>query len=84
MKLSEYVAEHGMTALCAAIGAHVPDMSRWARGLRDVPIERCLDIETATGGCVTRRDLHPRWYRIWPELVTADHPAPQEEDRAAA
>lgn len=49
-----------------------------------VPIEHCVAIERLTAGAVTRRDLRPGdWYRIWPELVTAEHPAPQEEDRAA-
>lgn len=39
----------------------------------------CVDIERATHGAVTRRDLRPDdWHRIWPELVTADHPAPTE------
>ena len=37
-----------------------------------VPIEHCSDIEIATNGEVTRRELRPDdWQRIWPEL--ADH-----------
>jgi len=42
--------------------------------------ELCVSIERATDGAVTRRDLRPDdWHLIWPELVTADHPAPVEQ-----
>ena len=42
--------------------------------------ELCVNIERATGGIITRRDLRPDdWYRIWPEIVTEDHPAPTSE-----
>lgn len=44
-------------------------VSQWRNGVRPIPIERCPDIERATGGAVTRRDLRPDdWHRIWPEL----------------
>lgn len=40
----------------------------------------CTAIEKASSGAVTRRDLRPSdWWLIWPELVTADHPAPTSE-----
>lgn len=43
---------------------------QWRTGRRPVPVERCADIERATGGAVTRRDLRPLdWKRIWPELA---------------
>ncbi len=66
----------GVVALARAIGASDSAPSMWkARGV--VPVERCTDIERATGGVVTRRDLRPDdWHRIWPELVTHQHPAP--------
>lgn len=45
----------------------------------------CVLVEINTAGAVTRRDLRPDdWHRIWPELVTAEHPAPQEADTATA
>lgn len=45
-------------------------ISQWKNGTRPVPIERCPDIERATNGAVTRKDLRPDdWARIWPELV---------------
>lgn len=45
-----------------------------ARG--SIPAERCLAIERATGGQVTRADLRPDdYWLIWPDL-----PAPQPEE----
>ena len=76
MTLSEYISAKGRGAisnLAKQIGAHVPDVSRWVTGERPVPIERCVAIERATGGVVTRRDLRPDdWQDIWPELVGLD------------
>lgn len=47
-------------------------ISQWKSGTRPVPIERCPDIERATEGAVSRRDLRPDdWERIWPELAKA-------------
>lgn len=72
MQLSEYLkAEKGrMARLCEAIGAHAPDVSRWASGDRPVPIRHCVAIEQVTNGEVTRRDLRPLdWAEIWPDLV---------------
>jgi DNA-binding transcriptional regulator YdaS (Cro superfamily) len=38
-----------------------------------VPIERCVPIERATNGAVTRKDLRPDdWQEIWPELATTN------------
>jgi DNA-binding transcriptional regulator YdaS (Cro superfamily) len=74
MKLSDYIntARGTMSVLSAAIGAHSPDMSRWASGARPIPPERCPAIERATDGRVTceelRQDVH--WQRVpdptWP------------------
>jgi len=37
-----------------------------------VPINRCLAIELAMGGEITRKDLRPDdWHLIWPELTKA-------------
>lgn len=73
MNLSEYFQSQGRGAakrLASAIGAHAPDVSNWARGLRSVPHHYGPDIEKATGGQVTRQDLFPdSWQRIWPELA---------------
>ncbi|MVW72155.1 YdaS family helix-turn-helix protein [Bordetella sp. 15P40C-2] len=72
MKLSDYLkAERGRLATLARdIGAPISNTSEWASGRRPVPVERCADIERATDGAVTRRDLRPHdWARIWPELA---------------
>jgi DNA-binding transcriptional regulator YdaS (Cro superfamily) len=46
-------------------------------GKRLAPVT-CVAVEIQSGRAVTRRDLRPDdWHRIWPELVTADHPAPE-------
>ena len=78
MKLSDYLTqERGrLSALARAIGAPISNMSDWASGRRPVPLERCADIERATNGAVTRRDLCPDdWQRIWPELAESKESA---------
>lgn len=80
-------AQHaGSQALLAQlINVKQPTVSEWMRGERPVPIERCVDIERATSGAVTRRDLRPDdWHRIWPELVTDEFPAPVVAEAKAA
>lgn len=95
MDLKTYLAQDGaltVAQLAAAIGVrHEAQVRQWQHGYAarlPSPLN-CTAIERATGGKVTRRDLRPDdWHRIWPELVTADHPAPtapnQESERAAA
>lgn len=72
MNLSNYLSqERGrQAALAKAIGAHAPDVSRWADGKRPIPFEYGADIEIATGGLVTRQEMFPEdWQRLWPELA---------------
>jgi DNA-binding transcriptional regulator YdaS (Cro superfamily) len=72
MNLSQYLSlERGRQAsLARAIGAHAPDISRWAAGTRPIPVEYGAAIEGATGGLVTRKEMFPNdWPRIWPELL---------------
>lgn len=94
MNLSDYLnaARGAQVALCAAIGAHSPDMSRWSSGDRPIPPDRCPAIERATSGRVTCEELRPdvRWQRIpdpaWPHPAgrpCIDVAAPQEISRAA-
>jgi DNA-binding transcriptional regulator YdaS (Cro superfamily) len=57
-------------ALAHAIGVTAPVVSDWSTGKKAVPIGRCVAIERATQGAVTRRDLRPHdWQEIWPELA---------------
>ena len=71
MKLSEYLtAKRGRQSdLAKAIGAHIPDVCRWAYGIRSVPFHFAPKIEAATLGEVSRKDLFPNdWHKLWPEL----------------
>ncbi len=77
MKLSAWLEiERGRgAALASAIGVSPVLVSQWSTGPRVPPIERCVPIERATAGQVSRRDLRPDDYLdIWPELG----PAPQQ------
>lgn len=66
----------GQASLARKIGVSAPTVNQWVKGHRPVPVERCLAIEIATNGAVTRRDLRPDdWSLIWPELA---EPAPTE------
>ncbi|MCX7219807.1 MAG: YdaS family helix-turn-helix protein [Burkholderiales bacterium] len=72
MNLSDYFtgARGRQTSLAKAIGAHGPDVSRWANGSRAIPFHYGAPIEVATDGQVTRKDLFPdSWRRHWPELA---------------
>ena len=77
MKLIEYVKSHGsQRGLADKIGITPVLISQWANELRPVPPERCVEIERATHGHVSRKDLRPKdWHKIWPELANA--PAPR-------
>lgn len=47
------------TKLAQAISVHQVLISQWALGRRQVPADRCPDIEKATGGKVTCEELRP-------------------------
>ncbi|HEV2612515.1 MAG TPA: Cro/CI family transcriptional regulator [Noviherbaspirillum sp.] len=75
MKLSEYLSvERGRGANIASVLNVAPQqVYQWASGSRSIPVERCVEIEHATEGAVTRRDLRPDdWQRIWPELAATN------------
>jgi DNA-binding transcriptional regulator YdaS (Cro superfamily) len=87
MKLSQFIEVHGQqTKLAREIAAQPQLVWQWARGVRPVPIERCVAIERATGGAVTRQDLRPDdWQSIWPELAQEQgNPAAQQIQAQAA
>jgi DNA-binding transcriptional regulator YdaS (Cro superfamily) len=68
--------------LARCLGVKQPTISEWARQERPIPIERCVDIERATGRKVMRWHLRPNdWHRIWPELVGTED-APKVEEKA--
>jgi DNA-binding transcriptional regulator YdaS (Cro superfamily) len=57
----------GTAKLGAILGVTAQAISNWKE--RGVPIDRCVPIEVATKGEVTRRDLRDDWRAIWPELA---------------
>ncbi|NOL51805.1 transcriptional regulator [Pelistega suis] len=61
MKLLDYVkANRGRAAEIASIIKVRPEfISMWALGRRQVPAERCPDIEQATGRAVTCEEMRP-------------------------
>ena len=72
MKLKSWIeSERGRsTALAKAIDVPPSFVSKMVSGDKAVPLERCVAIEVATHGAVTRQDLRPDdWQKIWPELA---------------
>lgn len=72
MNLRDFLESGGhgsVGGLAKAIGAHAPDVSRWASGTRPVPEKAAVAIERVTAGAVTRRELRPDdYWLIWPDL----------------
>lgn len=72
MDLTTFIRSGGMTTseLAQAVGVAPSMIYQWRKGIRSVPVNRCLSVERATNGAVTRRDLRPDdWKDIWPELA---------------
>jgi DNA-binding transcriptional regulator YdaS (Cro superfamily) len=64
------------------LGVTPQAVNEWKKGKRPLPLERCPDVERATNGVVTRKDLRPDdWQRIWPELAN-ETPKRRKSDRA--
>ena len=65
----------GLAKLAGLLGESVQTVSNWRS--RGIPLVKCSLIEAASNGAITRRDMRPDdWHLVWPELVTAEHPAP--------
>lgn len=78
MNLRDYLAQdrHRAAGLAAALVVPVQMIYPWANGRRPCPPLRCVAIERATGGVVTRRELRPTDYaEHWPELAQQQPPA---------
>lgn len=62
--------------LARQIGVTPVTVHQWARRKKRVAAARCVAIEQATAGAVTRQDLRPEdWRRIWPELAAEEQSA---------
>lgn len=62
MTLKDYITQAGrgsITYLAKEIKISVPIVFNWANGKRQVPAERCPDIERITKGLVTCEELRP-------------------------
>lgn len=61
MKLLEYLSSvrGRVNELAEEINAPAALISQWKNGSRQVPAERCIDIERATDGAVTCEELRP-------------------------
>lgn len=71
MKLATYTSQKRgrASAIARAIGVNPVMVSQWVSGRKKVPLYRGPQIEKATNGAVTRKDLFPsQWQDIWPEL----------------
>lgn len=61
MKLKKYVnSSRGISAyLAKQLGVSPVMVSQWANGVKQVPAERCIEIEDLTDGKVTCEELRP-------------------------
>ena len=79
MDIKTYIASgaRGRAAqLASALGISPSYLSQMANGGSAISPERCVAIEIATLGEVSRKDLCPdNWQKIWPELVDTHLPA---------
>jgi DNA-binding transcriptional regulator YdaS (Cro superfamily) len=66
----------GSTAFASGLGISPVYLLQLAAGQggRKPSPELCVQIERATGGDVTRRDLRDDWRAIWPELERRSAP----------
>jgi DNA-binding transcriptional regulator YdaS (Cro superfamily) len=59
------------TELAEKISVSISYLSQMIAGDTAISPARCVQIEQATNGEVTRKDLRPDdWAAIWPELIT--------------
>ncbi len=74
MDIQTYLTDVETAAsLARKLGISPVLISQWRSGNRPIPLERCVPIEQATDGLVTRKDLRPDdWHLIWPELKKSD------------
>jgi len=83
MDLKTYISsERGRaTALAAELGVSLSYLSQLAAGTAPLSPKRCVKIESATGGEVTRQELLPNdWRDTWPELAALHPPAPPQPE----
>ena len=79
MDLKTYIStgERGRATKLAEVLEVSPSyLSQMASGSAAISPERCVEIEKATDGLVSRKDLYPtKWHRVWPELAKQENAA---------
>lgn len=73
MDLKTYFKSESLAAkkLAQALDISPSHLSQMASGKTNISPARAVQIENATSGAVSRRDLYPEdWEKIWPELAT--------------
>jgi len=80
MNLNDYFdTQETLVQFSKRTGISISSLSFWRHGIRRIPFERCPQIETATGGMVSRRDLCPdNWKELWPELAQQEQKKNEE------
>lgn len=70
MDLKTYISsERGnATKLAEAIDVSMSYLSQMINGTSPISPRRAVQIEEATQGAVTRKDLRADWSLLWPEL----------------
>lgn len=83
MTLSDYIkAQRGNgKTLADKLGISLSNLSQIAHNSESTAPTRCVAIERATGGAVTRQELRSDWREIWPEL---EHPCRKSKARSKA
>lgn len=84
--LSEFIkSERGNgKALADKLGISVSHLSQIAHNSDGTSPARCVAIERATEGAVTRKDLRHDWQQIWPELAECHCLSKGKADTAGA
>lgn len=73
MELNKYIETTTRSDFARAVGVSPDMVYQWIKGIRPISIEKCVSIERATSGAVTRKDLRPDdWASIWPELANKE------------
>jgi len=72
MNLKSYLSslERGASSrIASSLGISISYLSQMASGKSPISAARCVAIEQATHGAVTRRDIRPDdYWQIWPEI----------------
>ena len=77
MNLKTYLHQQGRgsaTKLASQLSISLSYLSQISAGTCPISPGRCIEIEKATSGLVSRKDLRPfDWEQIWPELCGVVH-----------